>query len=97
MEGLTPLKDTIRVLNGFGRSLEAILPKLKNGYIVESSALAQQLSEQYTRAFFLTPGGECFHNTTVTGGKPASEGPLALKRDLRETERNLITVEARAR
>ena len=94
MEGLTPLKDTIRVLNGFGRSLEAILPKLKNGYIVESSALAQQLSEQYTRAFFLTPGGECFHNTTVTGGKPASEGPLALKRDLRETERNLIIVEA---
>ena len=30
--------------------------------------------------------GECFHNATVTGGKPASEGPLALKRDLRETE-----------
>ena len=93
MQGLTPLKDTIRVLNGFGRSLETILPKLKNGYIVEDSALAQQLSEQYTRAFFLTPGGECFHNTTVTGGKPASEGPLALKRDLRETERKLATVE----
>jgi chromosome segregation protein len=94
MQGLTPLKDTIRVLNGFGRSLEAILPKLKNGYIVEDAALAQQLSEQYTRAFFLTPGGECFHNTTVTGGKPASEGPLALKRDLRETEKKLAAVEA---
>ncbi|HWE83672.1 MAG TPA: chromosome segregation protein SMC [Terracidiphilus sp.] len=93
LEGLTPLKDTIRVLNGFGRSLEAILPKLKNGYIVENAALAQQLSEQHTRAFFLTPGGECFHNTTVTGGKPASEGPLALKRELRETERKLAQVE----
>jgi len=93
-EGITPLKDTIRVLNGFGRSLEAILPKLKNGYIVESSELAQQLSEQHTRAFFLTPGGECFHNTTVTGGKPASEGPLALKRDLRETEKKLASVES---
>ena len=93
-EGIVPLKDTIRVLNGFGRSLEAILPKLKNGYIVESTALAQALSEQHTRAFFLTPGGECFHNTTVTGGKPASEGPLALKRDLRETEKKLATVEA---
>ncbi len=42
--GITPLKDTIRVLNGFGRSLEAILPKLKNGYIVEDQALAQRLS-----------------------------------------------------
>jgi chromosome segregation protein len=93
--GITPLKDTIRVLNGFGRSLEAILPKLQNGYIVEDQALAQRLSEQYNKAFFLTPGGECFHNTTVTGGKPASEGPLALKRDLRETEKKLAAVEAK--
>jgi chromosome segregation protein len=93
-DGIVPLKDTIRVLNGFGRSLEAILPKLKNGYIVESTALAQTLSEQYTKAFFLTQGGECFHNTTVTGGKPASEGPLALKRDLRETEKKLTAVES---
>jgi chromosome segregation protein len=92
--GVVPLKETIRVLNGFGRSLEAILPKLKNGYIVDDTSLAQQLSEQYTKAFFLTPGGECFHNTTVTGGKPASEGPLALKRDLRETEKRLSSVEA---
>ncbi len=92
--GITPLKDTIRVLNGFGRSLEAILPKLQNGYIVEDAAIAQRLSEQYSKAFFLTPGGECFHNTTVTGGKPASEGPLALKRDLRETEKRLAVVES---
>jgi chromosome segregation protein len=94
-QGITPLKHTIRVLNGFGRSLEAILPKLKNGYIVEDAAIAQRLSEQYERAFFLTPGGECFHNTTVTGGKPATEGPLALKRDLRETEKKLAAVEAK--
>ncbi len=47
---------------------------------------AQRLAMQHPHAFFLTPGGECFHNATVTGGKPASEGPLALKRELRETE-----------
>ncbi len=94
-EGVTPLKDTIRVLNGFGRSLETILPKLRNGYIVENTELAQQLAEQHIDAFFLTPGGECFHNTTVTGGKPASEGPLALKRDLRETQKKLSAVEAK--
>ena len=31
--GVTPLKDAVRVLNGFGRSLEAILPKLRDGYL----------------------------------------------------------------
>ncbi len=91
--GLTPLKDTIRVLNGFGRSLESILPKLKHGYLVESFIDAQRLAGQHTHAFFLTPEGECFHNATVTGGKPASEGPLALKRELREILTRLAGLE----
>jgi chromosome segregation protein len=91
--GLTPLKDSIRVLNGFGRSLETILPKLKHGYLVEDSAEAQRLALLHPLAFFLTAGGECFHNATVTGGKPASEGPLALKRELREAENKLGKLE----
>jgi chromosome segregation protein len=91
--GLTPLKDSIRVLNGFGRSLETILPKLKHGYLVEDSTEAQRLALQHPQAFFLTAGGECFHNATVTGGKPASEGPLALKRELREAENKLGKLE----
>src|ERR1019366_7451219 len=41
--GMTPLKDSIRVLNGFGRSLESILPKLRDGYLVQSSGEAQRL------------------------------------------------------
>jgi chromosome segregation protein len=91
--GLTPLKDTIKVLNGFGRSLEGILPKLKHGYLVEDSGQAQELSSRYAKGFFLTREGECFHNTTVTGGKPASEGPLALKRELREAEKKLAVLD----
>jgi len=87
--GVTPLKDSIRVLNGFGHSLEAILPKLGNGYLVEDPAEAMRLASKHGHAFFLTPEGECFHNSTVTGGKPASEGPLALKRELREAENKL--------
>jgi chromosome segregation protein len=51
------------------------------------------LPRAMTHAFFLTPEGECFHNATVTGGKPASEGPLALKRELRETEARLAKLE----
>ena len=91
--GLTPLKDSIRVLNGFGRSLESLLPKLKHSYLVEDPAEALRLASQHAYAFFLTPGGECFHHATVTGGKPASEGPLALKRELREAESRLTRLE----
>jgi chromosome segregation protein len=91
--GLTPLRDAIKVLNGFGRSLESLLPKLRHGYLAENAIEAQRLALLYTQAYFLTPEGECFHRSTVTGGKPASEGPLALKRELRETEGRLAKLE----
>jgi len=91
--GLTPLTNQVRLLNGFGHSLETILPKLRDGYIVESSALAQRLAGVHTYAYFLTPDGECFHNATVTGGRPASAGPLVLKRELREAEHRLDLLE----
>jgi chromosome segregation protein len=34
------------VLNGFGRSLESILPKLKYSYLVEDPAAAPRLAAQ---------------------------------------------------
>jgi chromosome segregation protein len=92
--GLTPLKDSIRVMNGFGRSLESILPKLNHGYLAEDAIEARRLAARHAHAYFLTSEGECFHNATVTGGKPASEGPLALKRELREAESRLTKLEA---
>ncbi len=92
-QGLTPLKDSIRVLNGFGRSLEAIVPKLRHGYLVEDSAEAMRLASRHAHAYFLTPDGESFHNATVTGGKPASEGPLALKRELRQAQSTLTELD----
>ena len=92
--GLTPLRDAIKVLNGFGRSLESLLPKLRHGYLTEDAIEAQRLALRYTHAYFLTPEGECFHRSTVTGGKPASEGPLALKRELRETEGRLAKLDS---
>ena len=91
--GATPLKDSIRVLNGFELSLESILPKIKYSYLVEDTGEALRLAGRYAHAFFLTPEGECFHNATVTGGKPSSEGPLALKRELREAENRLGKLE----
>ena len=92
--GLIALRDAIKVLNGFGRSLESVLPKLRHGYLTENALEAQRLALRYTHAYFLTPEGECFHRSTVTGGKPASEGPLALKRELRETEGRLAKLDS---
>jgi len=91
--GLTPLRDAIKLMNGFGRSLEAVLPKLKHGYLTENAIDAKRFALRYGHAYFLTPEGECFHRSTVTGGKPASEGPLALKRELREIEGRLGRLE----
>jgi chromosome segregation protein len=93
-EGVVRLKDCIRVLDGFGSSLEVILPKLREGYVAPDAETARTLALENPHAFFLAPSGECFHNVTVTGGKPRVEGPLALKRELREAQSKLEKVEA---
>ena len=92
-EHIVPLKNCIRVLNGFGKSLEVILSKLGNGYITPDPALARELALENPDAFFLSQTGECFHNVTVTGGRQRSEGPLTLKRELREVARQLEVME----
>ncbi|MDR3764511.1 MAG: chromosome segregation protein SMC [Acidobacteriota bacterium] len=84
-----PLKDCIRVPENFGSSLEVILPKLGNGYIVPDAATGQALALENPDAFYLSLTGECFHNVTVTGGKKLAEGPLQMKRDLREVQRQI--------
>jgi chromosome segregation protein len=88
-----PLKNSIRVLNGFGKSLEVILPKLGNGYIVPDAGVGRDLALSSPDAFFLSQSGECFHNVTVTGGKQRSEGPLSMKRELRDVLRLLEELE----
>ncbi len=93
-DGVVRLKDCIRVLDGFGSSLEVILPKLREGYVTPDSETARTLALENPHAFFLAPSGECFHNVTVTGGKPRAEGPLALKRELRQIQQKLESVES---
>jgi chromosome segregation protein len=94
---ILPLKHTIRVLNGFGKSLEVILPKLRDGYIVPESGVARGLALENPDAFFLSQSGECFHNVTVTGGKQRSEGPLSMKRELRDVLRQMEELEGALR
>jgi len=96
-DAIVPLKNTIRVLDGFGKSLEVILPKLRDGYIVPDPQFARDLALENPDAFFLSQTGECFHNVTVTGGKQRAEGPLSMKRELRDVLRLLGHLEEQLR
>ena len=92
-EGVVALRDCVRVLNGFGTSLESLLPKLGDGFIAPDAASARRLAEEHPRGFFLSPSGEAFHNSTVTGGHVRAQGPLALKRELGEVQQKLDATE----
>jgi chromosome segregation protein len=96
-EELVSLKNCIRVLDGFGRSLEVVLPKLRDGYITADASIARNLALENPDAYFLSATGECFHNVTVTGGKQRKEGPLSLKRELREIGKMATDLEAAIR
>ena len=93
IEGVIPLKDCVRVLDGFGKSLEVILPKLREGFVAPDSYTARTLALSNPQSFFLSPTGETFHNVTVTGGRPRTQGPLALKRELTEVQQKLTHAE----
>src|SRR5207247_829182 len=43
--------------------------------------------------YFRSQSGECLHVVTVTGGKQRAEGPLSMKRDLRDVLRLLEELE----
>jgi chromosome segregation protein len=87
--GVVALKECITVRNGFGRSLETILPRLRDGFITPDADTARSLALDYPHAFFLAPNGEVFHNVTVTGGRTREQGPLALKRELNEVQQKV--------
>ncbi len=92
-DGVVPLTECVRVLNGFGRSLEVILPRLREGFVTPDTETARHLALANPQSFFLAPSGETFHNVTVTGGKPRTQGPLALKRELAEIQTKINALE----
>jgi chromosome segregation protein len=94
VSGAVALKDCVRVLNGFGNTLEGMLPKLRNGFIAQDADTARRLASEHPRGFFLSPNGEAFHNATVTGGRVREQGPLALKRELAEVREKLDATES---
>ncbi len=71
-----------------------MLPKLRDGYIAPDAHMARGLALENPDAYFLSASGEVFHNVTVTGGKQRAEGPLSLKRELRDVMKACVDLEA---
>ena len=72
---IVPLKNTIRVLDGFGKSLEVILPKLRDGYIVPESDVARGLALENPDAFFLSQARRMLSQRDGDWGQTARRRP----------------------
>jgi len=79
------LSDVLRLTNGFSNTALQCLPRVSRCFLVNDRAEAQRLALEYPDLYFLLPDGVCYHGHAVSGGKKSSSGPLALKRELRET------------
>ena len=90
---LVRLLDCIRIPDDLFATLTSMLPKLRRGFLTTDAAQARALAERHPDAWFVTPAGETLHGASITGGRPTSGGPLALKRELREVEQRSATLE----
>ena len=73
-----------------GPAAKEFLPKLRSAFMVESAAVAEDMARQYPSYIFLTPDGTCYHGRMITGGRAGEAGPLALKRELRLHEGEVV-------
>jgi chromosome segregation protein len=76
-----------------GPAAKYFLTKLRTAYVVENAALAEQMANENPHSYFLTPEGTCYHGRMVSGGRPGEAGPLALKRELRQHEAEVIRLD----
>jgi chromosome segregation protein len=86
------LGDVLRLTNGLSNTALESLPRLAQSYIAADRGAAQRLALQHPSLYFLLADGICYHGHAVSGGKKSSSGPLALKRELRESK---VQVQAR--
>ena len=54
-EGVVPLTECVRVLNGFGRSLEVILPRLREGFVTPDADTARNLALANPQSLLSSP------------------------------------------
>jgi chromosome segregation protein len=78
-----------------GPAAKQFLPRLRNGYLAQTTS-AEKLAREYPQYAFVTPDGTCYQGRMVTGGRPDEAGPLGMKRELRGVNAELVHLEERS-
>jgi chromosome segregation protein len=91
------IRELVRFESKLGLNGDLVLPAISSAYVVEDDVAAERLAATHPDCHFLTPTGAQYHHRMVSGGKGASAGPLALRRDFRELERRTADLEAQIR
>ena len=91
---ISRLDKLVEFRDPLGAAAKQFLPRLRYGYLTESSA-AEKLAREYPQYAFVTPEGTCYQGRMVTGGRPDEAGPLGMKRELRGVTADLAHLEQR--
>ena len=83
--GATPLFDIVR----FDERVKHVANHFGNAYVVETADQAWDLGAQYPNCRFAASTGEVVHGHVVSWGEREALGPLSLKREIRELDRQM--------
>ena len=92
---ISRLDKLVEFRDPLGPAAKQFLPRLRNGYLAETSS-AEKLAREYPRYAFVTPDGTCYQGRMVTGGRPDEAGPLGMKRELRAVTTEMLHLEQRS-
>lgn len=88
------LREVVRFSSRLELEDAAVLPALAHCFMAENSEVAAQLALEFPACHFLTPRGEHYYHRCISGGKTASAGPLALRRDFRALDRRAAELQS---
>jgi chromosome segregation protein len=91
---ISRLDKLVEFRDPLGPAAKQFLPRLRNGYLTETT-FAEKLAREYPQYAFVTPEGTCYQGRMVTGGRPDEAGPLGMKRELRAVSAELMQLEQR--
>jgi chromosome segregation protein len=92
---ISRLDKLVEFRDPLGPAAKQFLPRLRNGYLAQTTA-AEKLAREYPHCAFVTPEGTCYQGRMVTGGRPDEAGPLGMKRELRAVSAELFHLEQRS-
>jgi chromosome segregation protein len=85
VEGATPLANVVR----FDDRVKHFAGSLRDAYLVESVEKAWELSKRYPHYRFVVKSGEVVQGHVIGWGEREALGPLSLKREIRELDKQL--------